>query len=127
MQKLVISSQEHLQFINQEDILFCKSDGCYTCVTLQSAKEFVICKPLAKVSKELDGDLFIRVNQSYLVNLNFITSIDKKKKILFLLNNTAIRFTTSIREIVIKVSKYRAIVFMQAVFNFLDILGRIGT
>lgn len=102
--KIVISSQDHLRFINEADILFCKSDNCYTYIFLCDSEELLISKSLAKFSKELNSNNFVRVNQSYLVNIQYIRSIDKKKKLLHLTDMSQIRFTTSLKDLLVRLS-----------------------
>jgi len=96
MQKVVIHSQDQLRFINQSEITHCKSDNCYTTIYLNNNEEHVVCKSLTKIYKELDPQLFIRINQSYIINKNYIKLIDKKKRLVELDSNKQIPFTTTI-------------------------------
>ena len=99
MKKLIIHSQSQLHFVSHSDIILCKSDNCYTSVHLATGDGFVICKSLSQVAKELGNIVFIRVNQSYLVNKDYIKLIDKKKKHIELLNKQQIPFTTTLKEL----------------------------
>lgn len=96
MKKLIIPSQAQLRIILQQDITHCMSDNCYTTLFLTNSEEYVICKSLTRLAKELDPDLFIKVNQSYLVNKSYVKLIDKKKKFVELTVGKQIPFTTSI-------------------------------
>ncbi len=99
MKKLIIHSQSHLRIIAHDDILFCKSDNCYTSVHLANGESFVVCKSLSAVAKEMDTASFLRINQSYLVNMHHIKLIDKKKKHVELCNEHQIPFTTSLKDL----------------------------
>lgn len=93
MKKIIINTQDYIHFINQQDILYCKSDDCYTNIHLVNNDSFMVCKSLAMFSKELCSVVFIRVNQSYLINRNFVKFIDKKSKMIHMLNNVIIPFS----------------------------------
>lgn len=97
--KVIISSQEHLYFINEEEIVLCKSDNCYTYVYLEDKRELLVSKSLAKFSKGLNPKKFIRVNQSYLINIDFIKSIDRKNKNVEMVNERRLPFTIKIKEL----------------------------
>lgn len=99
MKKIIIHSQDLIRVIDQSEILFCKSDNCYTTIFLSDNEEHVICKSLSKTFKELDTAVFIRVNQSYVININFIKSIDKKKKTIELIGSRVIPFTTTLTDL----------------------------
>ena len=99
MPKLVIHSQDHLHFIDQDEIIYCKSDNCYTDIYLADGKNLLISKSLLKFSAELESGKFVRVSQSYLVNIKYIKSVDKKKKQIRLIDESSIPYTTTIREL----------------------------
>lgn len=96
---IVVHTQDHLHIIEERNILYCKSDNCYTCIHLKSGEKIMISKSLSKFSKELTLDCFIRVSQSYLVDKHSIKRIDKKKKQLELPNDLRIQFTTTLKEL----------------------------
>jgi len=66
--------------IDINEVLYNQSDSCHANVFLINGKRILIAKSLTKLSKELP-DHFIRVNQSYLINKDFILSITRKKHI----------------------------------------------
>ncbi|MCW3110208.1 MAG: hypothetical protein JWQ09_4714 [Segetibacter sp.] len=119
MNKIAIHSQDRIHFISPDHIAFCKSDNCYTFIHLKNGEKLLISKSLAKFSKELDQGKFIRANQSYLVNINFINSIDKRKKDIELLNQTLIPFTITIKELLEQIGSYGLI--MSIFWNAIDV------
>jgi DNA-binding LytR/AlgR family response regulator len=104
MKKLIVSTINQFRIIAQSNILLCKSDDSYTKIFLINGEEILICKSLAKVSSQLDSLNFIRVNQSYLINKDFIECVDKKNKYIELIDKRQIPFTITIRELLLIIS-----------------------
>jgi len=109
--KVIIHSQDQLRFISQSDITYCKSDNCYTTIYLSNNEEYVVCKSLTKMYKELEPDVFIRINQSYIINKNYIRLIDKRKKTVELVGSKQIPFTTTIRTLLTLIGESAAAMF----------------
>ncbi len=97
MEKIILPSQDFIRIVNKSDIIYCKSNDCYTNVHLQHEEVIIVCKPLVKVSADLKSEQFIRVNQSYIVNRNCIKIIHKKRKVIELENCVEIPFTCTLR------------------------------
>ena len=76
--KIVLRTSDSLHIINIDDISHCKSDNSYTTFYLRNREEIVVSKSIKDYANILSEYHFIRPHQSYLVNLNFITKIDKK-------------------------------------------------
>jgi two-component system LytT family response regulator len=104
--KIIIPSQDIIHLVDQTEVLFCQSDNCYSTIYLADGRNFILVKSLTKLEKELNLPFFIRVNQSYLVNKQFIERIDRKKKQLFLANGYMIPFTTTIKKLIELISIY---------------------
>ena len=109
MKKIIIHSQDQLRFICQSDITHCKSDNCYTTVYVNDGEELIVCKSLTKMHKELDPEIFIRTNQSHIINKNYIKLIDKKKKIVELNSSKQIPFTTTISTLLMLIGQNVAV------------------
>ena len=69
---IALPTMEGLHFVKFGDIVYCKSDGNYTEIFLTSDEKIVISRQIKFLEEKLDGTQFIRVHQSYIVNLNFI-------------------------------------------------------
>lgn len=76
--KLVLRTSDSLHIININDISHCKSDNSYTTFFLNNNEEIVVSKSIKDYANLLSEYRFLRPHQSYLVNLNYITKIDKK-------------------------------------------------
>lgn len=77
--KLVtISNIDKVNFIKNEEILYCKSSGRYTEFFLKDKRKLVASKSLGEYEEELDKNSFYRIHKSFIVNLNCIDQINKK-------------------------------------------------
>lgn len=75
---VTISSIDKIDVIKKGDILFCKSDGRYTTFYLKNGEECVACKNIGEYENLLTDNCFFRIHQSYIINLDFVVSINKK-------------------------------------------------
>jgi two-component system LytT family response regulator len=72
--KLALTGQAGLVFVEIEKIIRCQADGKYTRVFLKDEKEILSSKNLAEFEDFLSEHKFFRVHHSHLVNLNYIKS-----------------------------------------------------
>jgi two-component system, LytTR family, response regulator len=70
--KIAISNQEGVIFLNIEEIVCCESSGNYSTFCLNNGEKVLTTKLLKDVDEMLKGRNFIRVHQSYLVNIKYI-------------------------------------------------------
>ena len=97
--KIFIPSQDTIQKIDPDDIIYCKADNNYLNINLTDGDVLLHCKSLNKFNKDLGSPNFLRISQSYLVNANYIRTIHKKEKCVILENQTKIPFTIPIKEL----------------------------
>lgn len=76
-QKIVLRTSEALYLTDISDILYCQSDNSYTTFYLSDKREVLVSKGIKEYSDLFEGQDFFRPHQSYLVNLNHISKIDK--------------------------------------------------
>ena len=69
--KIALPTIEGVEFVNPEQIIYCKSDGSYTEVILQ-AKRAIITRSLGDMEEQLKEKSFLRIHKSYLVNISHI-------------------------------------------------------
>ncbi len=110
LRKIIISQQNKIFLIKPEEILFCRSDNCYTNIHFLQGKQIFTVKSLTKLHRELISEDFIRVNQSFVVNRRFIQTIDKKKRSIEMENGEFIPFTVSLRDLLALISNGNAII-----------------
>ena len=77
VQKIALPTMEGLQMIPVSSIISCASDSNYTLFFLKNTQKLVVSRPLKEMEELLEEYHFLRVHNSYLVNLN---EIDKYVK-----------------------------------------------
>ncbi|MBM3419178.1 MAG: response regulator transcription factor, partial [Bacteroidetes bacterium] len=75
--KLVLKTQESNYVVDIEDIVRCESDKNYTFFYLQTGKKILVSRTLKEFDILLSPFDFFRVQQSHLINLNFVDRYDK--------------------------------------------------
>ncbi len=76
--RLVLKTQESVHVVELDQIIRCEADRNYTSFFLVDNKKILVSKTLKEYETLLSGHNFLRVQQSHLVNLNFIDRYDKK-------------------------------------------------
>lgn len=72
--RIPMAADGKILFVKPEEILFCKSDGNYTEVHRTDGKTIVLSKNLKEVERTIKHPDFIRIHNSYLVNISHITA-----------------------------------------------------
>lgn len=75
--KIVLRTSEALHVVAIHDILYCKSDNSYTTFFIQDGEKIMVSKSMKEYADLLSEYRFIRPHQSYLVNIDAISKIDK--------------------------------------------------
>jgi two-component system LytT family response regulator len=76
--RLVLKTHESVHVVDLEDIVRCEADRNYTFFFLVDKKKILVSKTLKDFEMLLPPTMFFRVQQSHLVNLNFVERFDKK-------------------------------------------------
>lgn len=79
---LQITFSEAMEYPHK--ISYCRADGSYTDIVLQSGKVLKVTHNLKYVNNLLPKSFFYRSHHSYLVNINSITGFDIIRKQIFL-------------------------------------------
>ncbi|MCF8226760.1 MAG: LytTR family DNA-binding domain-containing protein [Bacteroidales bacterium] len=82
-------------FVDPDEIVFVKADGNYSHIQLIDGKSEIITINIGSMEKKLDGVNFIRVCRSYILNMNYISRVNRKDSSCELKYNTNI-FTIKI-------------------------------
>ena len=85
--KLVLKTTESLHIIEIDTIYFCKSDNSYTTFYFEDEVKILVSKSLKEYESLLAHHGFFRAHQSYLVNLNHISKVDKSDGGFIIMNN----------------------------------------
>lgn len=70
--RIALPTSEGLQIIPVMDILYCSSSSNYTILTLKEKQKLTISRTLKEIEEMLDEHPFLRIHNSYMVNLNEI-------------------------------------------------------
>lgn len=85
--KICLSTSEGFEFINIEDIIYCKAEGSYTRFILKNELTFLVSKHLKEYENLLADHNFMRVHNSFLINLREVKKYIKADGGYILMNN----------------------------------------
>lgn len=71
--KIGITTDDGMVFIDLDNLLYCKADGPYTHFFLTGGKTYLSSKTLGDYEDQLSSKGFYRIHNSYLINLKHIT------------------------------------------------------
>lgn len=94
--KLVLPSSDQIRIINFDMIRYLKADGNYTKIFLTDGSYVLIAKTMKYLYNKLD-ESFIRVHQSYAVNLLSISAFNIKKSCICMIDGDEIPVSRSHR------------------------------
>jgi two-component system LytT family response regulator len=93
-----------VHFVRLKNILYCKSENSYTTFYLTNHEPIVVSKNIKEFENQLTDAHFFRSHQSYLVNLEHITKIDKQNGFtLFLTDESVIPTSTRKRKMLLQI------------------------
>ena len=76
--RLVLKTQESVHVVELDQIIRCEADRNYTSFFLLENKKILVSKTLKEYETLLSGHNFLRVQQSHLVNIDYVDRYDKK-------------------------------------------------
>lgn len=80
-ESIVLSTLNNMRIVSVNDIVYCKGDGPYTFFFFSDGTEELISKPLKYYEDLLPAPHFLRTHQSYLVNRQYVTGINRSEYI----------------------------------------------
>ncbi len=93
--KISIQADGKVYLIPKENILYLKSDKSYTTLHLTNGKSIIATKTLKEIHKKIDYPEFLRVHNSYVVNLSYVVEYNKSVNELTLNQGTIIAVSRS--------------------------------
>jgi two-component system, LytTR family, response regulator len=75
--RLVLKTQESVYVVDLDNIIRCEADRNYTSFFLNTGKKILVSKTLKEYETLLTGHNFLRVQQSHLINLDYVDRYDK--------------------------------------------------
>ena len=77
-EKVRLNTRTGFILLNTGDIVYCKADGNYSHIQMSSGKVEIIAQNLGNIECLLGNHFFFRLSRSYLVNLNYLSSVNRK-------------------------------------------------
>jgi two-component system, LytTR family, response regulator len=109
--KLQIKQAGIINYINIEDIIYCRAERAYCTIFFLINEKLTCSKPLSEISKLLNLPYFVRIHDSFLINLNFVKKqISSNCKLYVLMSNGE----------KLPVARRKKSVFQQAMNKFLS-------
>jgi len=68
--RIAIPSQDAIQFVQLEDIVYLEADSNYTSIHLQDVSRIFVAKTLKEFEELLPTTHFVRIHHSYIININ---------------------------------------------------------
>jgi two-component system LytT family response regulator len=93
--KIQVAIDQNIRLIDPEGIIYCQSDGNYCHIYLKKGESHLISKKLKYMEEKLEKYPFMRVHNSYIINLNEVHEINKKDSIIILNDGTSIPISRS--------------------------------
>lgn len=105
-EKLLIRTKKGAYVIFINEIIYCKADGRYTCI-LTSKETLRVTECLKSIENKICSSMFVRIHQSFLVNINCIREYLAKNSEVKLFNDCILRISKSRKKYFLnKISEY---------------------
>lgn len=88
--KLVLKNLDAVHIVDLDDIIYINSDNNYSNFNLKDGRKILISKTLKSFDERLQKQNFFRVHQSYIVNLKYAQSFDKKNDMIALIDDISL-------------------------------------
>lgn len=76
--RIKLNTRSGYLLIDPAEVVYCQADGNYTHVHLSRGASELITQNLGAVEEMLDGNSFFRASRSYLLNLKYLTRVERK-------------------------------------------------
>lgn len=77
--KIAVPVTDGFEFLDVKEILYCQSQNNYTYIYLLNGEKVLISKTLKTVESALERFYFLRTNQSFLINPNFMKKYNRSE------------------------------------------------
>lgn len=85
--KICLSTADSVEFINIKDIIYCKANGAYTLFILKNNISLLVSKHLKEYENLLIEQQFMRIHNSFLINLKEVKKFVKSDGGYIMMNN----------------------------------------
>lgn len=80
-QKLKFNMRNGVLFVDPDEIIWCEASGSYTILHFHTRKDEVVSVSLKEIEQQLTNMPFYRISRSAIINLRYLTRIDRRNKI----------------------------------------------
>ena len=105
--KILFPSNNGYNIVKISSIIYCQAEVNYSTAYTTENKSYTISHSLKYLEEMLPASIFFRTHKSFLVNMNFIKSFDRKRGVAILENNKAIDVASRRTEDFLKTLKER--------------------
>jgi len=78
--KLRFNTRSGFILIDINEIAYCQAEGSYTLICKKNQNTELITMYLAQIEEMLKGEQFFRIGRSTIINLNYLTKVDRKTR-----------------------------------------------
>jgi DNA-binding LytR/AlgR family response regulator len=76
--RIKLNTRAGYLLIDPAEVVFCEADGNYTYIQLASGARETTTQNLGNIEELLEGSTFFRASRSYLLNLKYLSRVDRK-------------------------------------------------
>ena len=76
--RIKLNTRAGYMLIDPAEVVFCEADGNYTHIQLSNGTRETITQNLGNIEELLEGSTFFRASRSYLLNLKYLSRVDRK-------------------------------------------------
>jgi two-component system, LytTR family, response regulator len=87
MKKICLATADRIEFVRVEEIIMCEANGSYTNVYMKDKRKIMVSKHLKEYETLLGDENFMRVHNSFLINLNEVKQFVKSEGGYILMND----------------------------------------
>ncbi|HEY4788914.1 MAG TPA: LytTR family DNA-binding domain-containing protein [Bacteroidales bacterium] len=98
MHRLLLPSFNRIIIESIDNIYYCKADDSYSRLFLECGKYHLTTYSLKDLEKPLLPYYFIRCHRSYIVNIEYVKEMDKRKNLIILSNGAEIPVSQTYRK-----------------------------
>jgi len=106
--KMCLATAEGFEFIQIDEIVFCKASGSYTLFVLKNNTELLVSKHLKEYEELLPNSFFMRVHHSFLINLREVKKFVKSEGGYIVMSN----------QVSVSISRSKKEAFLKAMSRF---------
>ena len=100
--KIILKTAERIYAVDLKDIVRCESHDSYTQFYLSDGKKILVSRQLKEFDEMLNGNPFIRIHQSHLINLKYFDYFEKSDDKVFMKDKSSVPVATRKKEQLMK-------------------------